>query len=214
MTHEFDDEHHAPHRCGRRSRAHQRAVAHLPPDADANRHQLHRSGVHFGRDASHLEGIQHRPRDAGIHPQLLLHHLRFNADSGRHASRSVQAARRHRRGDFRLGLLPGCRRGLAHRLDPRSDAARSWRVRGADLPGGRQTQRHLDDVQRTCARRDAARRRRPAWRGARFAHHRGLDRRIRFLADFLRRCGRRHNALRSLRLVVHPQQSRRASVRQ
>ena len=57
--------------------------------------------------------------DAGVCPQLLLPHLRADADPGRHARRPVQAARRHRRRDARLGLLSGNRRGLAQRMDPR-----------------------------------------------------------------------------------------------
>ena len=62
--------------------------------------------------------------------------------------------------------------------------------------------------------RDVARRRRPARRGARLPHHRGPDRRIRLLAHFLRRCRRRHHALRAARLVVHPRQSRGPSLGQ
>ena len=66
-----------------------------------------------------------------------------------------------------LGLLPGHRGGLHERAGPAAHASRTRRVGSADLSGGRQAQRHLDDADRARPRRHAARRRRPARRGAR-----------------------------------------------
>ena len=56
------------------------------------------------------------------------------------------------------------------------------------------------------ARRNAARRRSAAGGRAWLRHHCGPHRGIRVLARLFRRRRRRHNALRSLSVVVHPQQ--------
>ena len=74
----------------------------------------------------------------------------------------------------------------------------------APISGGRQTERYLDDLQRTRTWSHAPRWRRTPRRGARLSHHRRFDRRIRLLAHFLRRGGGGHHAVRPPRLVVHP----------
>ena len=160
------------------------------------------------------EGVQSGPRDAGTDPELVLLDLRLHAGAGRHAGRSVQAAHRHRVGDARLGLLPGDRRCRNELGRACADPAGAGRVGGADLPRRRQAQRDLDDAERARPRRDAARRRRAARRGARIDRDRLADRRLRLMAHGLRRCRRRHDDLRPLGLVVHPQHAARASLRQ
>ena len=62
-----------------------------------------------------------------------------------------------------LGRVPGDRRARNQLVRLAVDPARPGRFGSADLSGGRQTQRHLDDADRTRAWRDAARWRRAAW---------------------------------------------------
>lgn len=202
------------HRNGRYGEAEWRALEDLPADAVPDLDQLYRSRLAVGRDAGHRQGVRHRPGDAGADPELVLLDLRADAGAGRHARRPLQAAHRDRPCDIVLGLLPGAG-GAVHQLDAAAhDPARARRVGSADLSGGRQAQRDLDDADRTRPRRDLARRRRSAWRCARLDRDRLADGGVQLLACRLRRRRHRHHAVRAVGLVLHPQRAARASLGQ
>ena len=202
------------HRCRCKCSTHQGTLEDFPDDAVSHLDQLHRPGLPVGGHAVDRQGVRHRSRDPRSAAQFVLLDLCLHADSRRHAGRPLRAARRDRRRHPGLGLLPGYRRGL-HRLGPPvADTAGPRCGRSADLPRRRQTQRHLDDADRAWPRRDLARRRRAAGRGAGRDPDLGPDRLARVLAHGVRDCRHRHRPRRLLRLELHPQPSARTCWRQ
>src|ERR1700730_15187160 len=96
----------------RRTQTHRRALEYFSSYAVPDLDQLYRSRIAFGGDAVDLQGVRYRSCDAGLDSQLVLLDLRSDADSGRHACRSLQAPDRDRIGDDFLGRIPGdCRGG-------------------------------------------------------------------------------------------------------